>query len=249
MKTAIVLAACGLLVLTGCVQIKTETVIDEDGGGTITMDYTVSADVEEAFKELQTLDGGMDEDMGDVPVFDDSFDKAELEAKLKENGARLVAYENNMVDGQRKVHMEIAFKDPAGLEAGMGGVMSAGGSVGLFKTQDGNYVLRGVPTPETEEDEADAAEEMPAEEDMAKAMENAQKSMAVMGKLMAHMNEMVMEIRVTLPGDVISHNAMTLEGRTCVWRIDSSNMMSAQGMDEPEIVFSGEGLNIDAPVY
>jgi len=247
MKTAIVLAACGLLVLTGCVQIKTETVIDKNGGGTITMDYTVPADVEEAFKELKTLDGGMDEDMGDVPIFDDSFDKDAFESELKENGARLVAYENGMVDGQRKVHMEIAFKDPAGLEAGMGGALSAGGSIGLFKTQDGNYVLRGVPAPETEEDEA--AEELPAEEDMAKAMENAQKSMAVMGKLMAHMNEMVMEMRVTLPGDVISHNAMSLEGRTCVWRIDSSNMMSAQGMDEPEIVFSGEGLDIDVPVY
>ncbi|HPF35681.1 MAG TPA: hypothetical protein P5571_08400 [Candidatus Krumholzibacteria bacterium] len=248
MKTiALLLAPVLLLSLGGCIQLQNQTTLNGDGSGTVSLDYTMSTEVEGAFKELQTLDGGMNEDMGEVPMFDESFDKAALESKLKENGAKLTAFSNSVADGQRKVHIEISFKNPEGMEAALGGALAAGGALGLFKNQDGDYVLKGVPTPEAEgEDEADEA---PAQEDMAKAMENAQKSMAIMGKLMAHMNEISMDMRITVPGDVLSHNAHTLDGRTCIWHIDSSNMMSAQGMDEPEIVFSGKGLNIAAPNY
>lgn len=248
-KIATLLVLAVMAAAAGCIQLQTETVIDNKGGGTLTMNYTMSAEVEQAFQELKTIDSGMDEDMGDVPLFDDSFDKAGLEAKLKESGARLKSFENGIENGNRHAKLVVEFSDIDGMQAALGGAMGDSGSLAVFRTDDGNYVLRGVPGSGADDEEEEEAPDMSNPEDMSKAMENAQKSMAIMGKLMAHMNEMVMEMRITFPSDVISHNAHSLEGRTCIWRIDSSNMMSAQGMDEPEVVFSGQGVSIDAAQY
>ena len=67
--------------------------------------------------------------------------------------------------------------------------------------------------------------------------------MALMGKLMAHANELSASMRITFPSDVVEHNAHRLEGRTCIWEINSENMMSNQGM-EPHVVFKGGGVKI-----
>ena len=78
--------------------------------------------------------------------------------------------------------------------------------------------------------------------------EKAGKLMEVMGKLMASVSELAVTTRITVPGDVIEHNAPKLEGRTAIWEINAENMMTAgASMGSPEIVFSGKGLKFDAP--
>ncbi len=73
--------------------------------------------------------------------------------------------------------------------------------------------------------------------------------MELMGKLMGSMSELDVSMRITVPGDVIEHNAPKQEGRTLIWEINADNMMSAgASMGEPLIVFSGKGLKIDAPM-
>ena len=94
---------------------------------------------------------------------------------------------------------------------------------------------------EDDEDEAaDSAGESDAEMDPAQMG----KQMELMGKLMGAMSELDVRMSITVPGDIIATNAPAREGRTSVWTINSSNMMTA-GMDmEPEITFSGKGLKI-----
>jgi hypothetical protein len=76
-----------------------------------------------------------------------------------------------------------------------------------------------------------------------------QKSMEIMGKLMASASQLDVAMRITVPGEVVSNNAMRQEGNTLIWEINSSNMMTAGGGMEPEIVFSGKGLKISAPAW
>ncbi len=60
------------------------------------------------------------------------------------------------------------------------------------------------------------------------------------------MGELDISMKMTVPGDIIESNAPTVEGRTSIWNIDSSNMMSGNTDMEPNIVFSGKGLKIKA---
>ena len=63
-------------------------------------------------------------------------------------------------------------------------------------------------------------------------------------------SELDVTMKITVPGDVIKHNAPKIEGRTLIWEINGQNMMSTgEDFGEPEIIFSGKGLNIDAPAY
>jgi len=55
---------------------------------------------------------------------------------------------------------------------------------------------------------------------------------------------MDVRLEITVPGDIVSSNAPQTEGRTSIWSINSSNMMTAGQNTEPEIVFSGKGLKI-----
>ena len=52
------------------------------------------------------------------------------------------------------------------------------------------------------------------------------------------------KLEATVPGDVVSSNAPTVEGRTSIWSIDQSNMMQQDQDMDPEIVFSGKGLKL-----
>ena len=71
-----------------------------------------------------------------------------------------------------------------------------------------------------------------------------QKQMQVMGTLMGAMAELDVSLKITVPGDIIESNAPVQEGRTSIWAINSSNMMTAGQDMEPVITFSGKGLKI-----
>ncbi len=101
------------------------------------------------------------------------------------------------------------------------------------------------------------AGKQPAEEDadlkspgeMQGDYDASQKSMAALGKLLATAGEMDIVMRITVPGDVISSNAMRSEGRTLIWEITAENMMTVGPNLVPDVVFSGQGLSIDAPLW
>jgi hypothetical protein len=229
-------------------KMEMSTVLEKDGSGIYAFMMSMSTEVEEALHELASMDTGMDMDdeMGDMPDFRD-FDRDGFENQLRENGAELKSFSNEVADGVRTVAMEIAFKDFQGLRAAS--AMALGGSegaIGIEKLDSGDYLLHAVEQPaasEEEDAEEEAEPEMPGAEDMQAAMANAGRSMELMGKLMAHSSELSMIMKITLPGDVIEHNAHGLEGRTCVWKLNSENMMTSTGM-EPHIVFDGDGVDI-----
>ena len=232
------------VLLTGCMQMDMETVLDKNGGGTYAFTMTMSTEVEGALNELAAMDGGMGDEMDDMPDFA-NFDKSGFEKKLAKYDVKLKKFGNEIKDGNRTVHLALEFKSFEGLQASMAATMGGEDGVTITKMEDGNYLLE--PGDSTisfdEEEEEPEPEEEPSMEDMQAAMANAGKSMELMGKLMAHSDELSMTMKITLPSDVIEHNAPRIEGRTCIWDINAENMMSAEGM-EPRIVFSGDGVKI-----
>jgi hypothetical protein len=238
------------LVLGGCLQAKIDTTIAADGSGTLSMTYSMSAEVAKAMEEMAALGGekGMGEEMSLMPT---DIDRAEFEKACSESGVTLKKFEESSPDGGKKMDILLAFKSLDGLSEAMRKGMKGDndGSLAIFKRADGNYVLRAVKGAEGEDEEP--AEEPEAEETESPDadIENAGKMMELMGKLMGSISELDVAMRVTVPGDVIQHNAPKLEGRTMIWEINAENMMTAgASMGEPEIVFSGKGLKIDAPM-
>lgn len=241
------------LATTGCLQLESAAVIDKDGSGTLDITYTVPLDVEEAIKELSTLDAGKDQDMGMPPLFDDGFDISEMKSELTPLGVKVKDYTNGVENGSRVIRMSLAFDDIDGLQAALENAGGSDSAMGLRRLPDGNYYFGEVETAGTYDEEEDDYEEVMPDmddmedmEDMGAAMKNVARSMELMGVLMSRADEMIISWRITVPGDIIRHNAQQVEGRTCVWKLDSSGMMSGD-MDAPEIVFSGEGLKIKAP--
>ena len=232
----------GALALSGCIQLHSDTVIDEDGSGTASLTMSVSTDVAEAIKEMQAMETGQSEDM-DFPMFED-IKKDEIAEAGKDHGVKVAKFEKNVVDGRQTLEMVLDFETLEGLSFVMNKAMGGGmgGGYAIFDAGDGNFVLRAhdYGFPEEPEEEEEAEEETPAEQDP----EQMQKQMEVMGKLMASISELDVSFKITVPGDIVESNAPAVEGRTSTWAIDSSNMMQQDQNTEPEIVFAGKGLKI-----
>ena len=238
------------LVLGGCLQAKIDTTVAADGSGTLSMSYSMSAEVAKAMEELAAMGGdtGMSNDMDFMPT---DLDRAEFEKACRANDVTLKKFDTSSPDGGKKMDIVLAFKSLDGLN----GVMRDGmkekndGSFSIFKRADGNYVLRSVKGEASDEPEVEEEVETEVDDSPEKSMENAGKAMELMGKLMGSMSELDVSMRITVPGDVIEHNAPKQEGRTLIWEINADNMMTAgASMGEPLIVFSGKGLKIDAPM-
>ncbi len=239
------------LLLTGCVHMHMETDIAKDGSGTFTMTYSMSETVAQSLKELEELGMPGQQDMDDAPTFDD-FKKEEIEKACKEHNVKLQKFEHTTVDGRESLEMVLAFKNPNDLADALATTMEEQGGMRLFKTTSGDYTLRMVEMPETEEDDEDDVEEDDDSQEMTQMdPEKMGKSMEIMGKLMDSLSELDVAMRITVPGEILEHNAQRVEGRTLIWEINSSNMMTMSDETdmEPDIVFSSEGVKIDAPLW
>ena len=253
MKRIVTLGLLALvLTATGCLQLESNAVIEKDGSGTLDITFTVPLDVEQALRELSQLDAGMDEDMGTPPMFDENFDISELKADLSPHGVEVKDYVNGVEGDSRVTSLTLAFKDVDGMQAALEGAGGSDGAMGIRRMSDGNFYLGEVEASYhfDEADEEEAYEEPSMEDlenmDMGAAMQDAARSMELMGVLMSRASDLSLVWRITVPGDVIRHNAQQVEGRTCVWAFDSSGMMSGS-MESPEVVFSSQGVKIDAP--
>ncbi len=239
--------AIGILALGGCLQMHSTTVINKDGSGNATLKVSLSQSVAEALKEMKDMDMDSGQEMPDFS----KIDKAELEKAGKKHGVTITKFAHENTEGREGFTVEMKFKDLKGLSYMMNNVMGEGdkgGGLGIFDAGDGNLVLRSAEY-DFPEEEKKIEEEAVAEEDT--AMDKAdmdpakmQKSMELMGKLMGAISELDVRMEFTVPGDIVSSNAPTTEGRTAIWTINSGNMMTTGQDMEPEIVFSGKGLKI-----
>ena len=246
---AALLVAAAALTLSGCIQMHSATTIEKDGSGTASFQLSFSQGVSEALKEMQTMDMDMGSDM-EMPDFS-KVDKEELEKAAKEHGVKITRFSRDPVDGRETLAVEMSFEDLKGLSFMMNRVMGEGsdnGGFGIFDNGDGNFILMSA-TYEYPGQEAEAAEETVETESTSEMdPEMMGKQMELMGKLMASMSELSVHMEITVPGDIVKSNAPKVEGRTSIWTVDSTNMMSMQGESdmEPEIVFSAKGLKIKA---
>ncbi|PIV80514.1 hypothetical protein COW53_09280 [bacterium CG17_big_fil_post_rev_8_21_14_2_50_64_8] len=235
--------AAALLALGGCMQLHSTTIVNKDGSGTVTMKISLSQSVAEALKEMSELDPDSDQKMPDFS----SIDRDEMEKAAKKHGVKITKFSKGDQDGHMILDLGMEFKDLKGLSYVMDHAMGEGGNdgMGIFDAGDGNLVLRSTqydfPTDEDEKS-VEVESEMPDTSDMDPA--KMQKMMELTGKLMGAISEMDVRLEITVPGDIVSSNAPQTEGRTSIWSINSSNMMTAGQNTEPEIVFSGKGLKI-----
>lgn len=241
MKKMLILIALLGLSATGCVQMHMDTTIGKDGSGTMSMSYGMSPTVAEALAELAELPGS---DADQAPTLED-FDKDAIEAACKKHDCKLKKFSIN--DDKTQASFEIEFSSLENLSKALADGQAGGGAGGfaLYKTADGNYTIDSY---EYESAEAVAEEEA---EDTATDMsqmdpEAMQKSMAIMGKMMAAISELDVQMKITVPGEVLENNAHRVEGNTLIWEVNAENMMQVGGDMEPHIVFSGKGLNIPA---
>jgi len=224
--------------------------MDRNGGGTYAVTYSMSTEVKNALAEMSELGGGGGMPTQDMPDMDE-IDEGELRRICKENDVELTEFERSGKDGVETVKMAFAFKDLDGLNAAVSSAMGKGGSgIALYRTAEGDYVLKGAQDPEpTEAEMEEAAMEQPAAAGMESMdMEKIGRITELSGKLMASIGEMDVVFRITPPGEILSHNAPAVEDGACVWRINAQNMMQASDLD-PEIIFSGKGLDLEAPAW
>jgi hypothetical protein len=230
----------GLGLLTGCVTFHSTIVIEPNGSGTCTLNYSVSESVKEALAEAGSM-GGEGKDMPSI----EDFKREDMEKRAKENGVTITSFDHQTADGRETLAIGMKFKDVTGLSRVMHVVGGDGGVMAILRNTEGNYVLTSIPDPNPPADEP----EEPAEKsDVPATPEDPAKAMELMGKLMQSISELDVRMEITVPGDVLSSSAPAVEGRTSVWAINAANMMEAQNMSmEPEITFSKQGVNIDAP--
>lgn len=242
MKKMMLLLVLTGLFATGCVQMHMDTVLEKDGSGTLTMMYAMSPTVAEALAELSDMPG--DKSGGEAPTLAD-FDQDTMKKACKRHDCELKKFALNGDNTQ--LSFEIAFSSLENLSKALVDGQSAGGAGGfaLYRTADGNYTIDSYEYESAEGESEEEAEETVV--DMSDADPEAmQKSMAVMGKLMGAISELDVQMKITVPNDIISHNAHRVEGRTLIWEINASNMMQMGDDMEPRIVFSGQGLDIPA---
>jgi len=237
----------------GCVKLHSDTVIKDDGSGTAVMEIGIGQAMLEAVREMQELDPGSGGDM-DMPDFSD-IKRDRIEKAVKPYDVTVTEFEHSSTDEKESIRIGFAFKDLKGLSAAMAATMDqdAEQGMGIYATDDGNYVLKSavydfsdMPRPEGEDEEE--AEEVDPDAPTEQTPEQMQRQMELLGKMMAAMSEMDIQIRITVPGDIIETNAPQQEGRTSIWSVNSSNMMTAGSDMDPVIKFSGKGLEIKSVI-
>jgi len=248
-RTLVALLAVSLLMGGGCMKIHTDTTIEKDGSGTATLYFSMAKEVAEAMEELSDMPNSQ---MDEAPPSPTAITKDEVEKAAAQYGVKVKKFEKFTDADRDGFEMELAFEHLQDLSYVLAGVMGGGeDALCLFSTGDGNFLL--TSTKLDLPDEPDEEFEVEAEADAAASpddmsQEDMQKSMAVMQKMMAHMSDLDILMKITVPGDVIESNAPQVDGRTSIWKVDSSNMMEQQGELEPMITFSGKGVKIKAPL-
>jgi hypothetical protein len=245
-RALIVLAALGLITVGGCVKMHSETVIENDGSGSATMHFSMPKDVAQAMQEIGDMPGAQ---MDDAPPSPSQVTEAKVKEIASKYDVKVKTFKKIDSDEREGFEMELEFDRVDDVSYVLAGIMGGGDDgMGIYSTGDGNYRLASVKLDLPEASDEEAAAEATAESESTEMNdEEMQKSMELMQTMMGHMAELDVLMKITVPGDVIESNAPQVEGRTSIWKIDSTNMMNAQNDMEPSILFSGKGVKIKAP--
>jgi|GEM_PF-1188664 len=243
------------LVLAGCVQLNSDTVIKDDGSGTANLTMSLSPGMAEAIKEMDDLGMNDGQDM-EMPEFED-ISREDLEKACKGHGVKVTKFDKDTADGNMSLDVALEFQDLKGLSYVMGSLMGedVGDGMGIYETADGNFVLKQTVYDFAAEAVAENEEMVEAEIEDEAAVdsgalsmtdeEKAQKQMALMGKMMGAMAELDIKFTITVPGEVIESNAPVVDGKTSIWAVNAGNMMSQDNSNmEPVIKFSSKGLKL-----
>ncbi len=228
---------------SGCVHMHMDTVIDADGGGTCTVTYAIGRDVADAVAALNELGAGPTTER--LPSLD-GLSREAVARICATHGVTLVDHRYLGDAAGERLALSLSFADVADLSAVLDELGDDGGSdiMRIDRNADGSYTLRAAPAPPGGAGAPDNSTDRrpPATVD---ELERMQRSMPHLGVLMAHLDELDVLMTITVPGDVISSNAMEVEGRTSIWNVNAANVghADAGGMD-PVITFSGDGVSI-----
>ena len=232
---------------SGCVKMHVDTVIEQDGSGTCTIQYGISHEVAEAFARIDQSGAGMGLDSSPPQLQD--LDRAQVEAACRQAGVELLEHRLADEAGAMNLTIKLGFEEVGrlsdALDALLGGdeVDDEAQRLGIFAAGDGDFVLKTVPVDRAPRDEDEDLDEFePATPGDMAAM---QEVMQHMETLMASLEQMDLRLSFTVPGEVIHSNAMEVEGRTSIWTVNAANMMQSEEMDmSPEIRFAGKGLSL-----
>jgi hypothetical protein len=245
MRRSLLLLVPVLALLGGCVHFHSAIEIGPDGAGTCTMSYAMSRSVAEAIAEMEALSPAAEGEQH-APTLSD-FDRTEMEKRARDNGVTIRKFEQKTVDGRETLTIEMAFTTVTGLSRVLD--QASDGTVLTILREGDNYRLTSIPDPNPPAPAEEPESESPAAAEAAGSPEDSAKMMQVMGKLMQSIEELDIRFEVTVPGDIVESNAPQVEGRTSIWAITAENMMESQGEGmDPEIIFAGGGVKIDAPV-
>ncbi len=259
-RSLLALAVLAMTLGTGCMQIHIDTDIGPDGSGTATISYQVSREVADALAKLEEAGGagGMTGDIGETPALDD-LDRERVDAAASDSGVEVEEFTRTDDASGQSLRIVVAFDHLDELSAFLNSTTASDAGedtrdeLRIARTDDGNFLLHTVSVPVPESERTDAAADTGPEGDAGDApggvdeMAQMQDSMQYVGVLMGAMDQLDVRMTFTVPGEVLSSNAMEVDGRTSIWAINAANMMQAQqGMEmEPEIVFSSEGLSLE----
>ncbi|MFO7653471.1 MAG: hypothetical protein R6X25_06580 [Candidatus Krumholzibacteriia bacterium] len=232
-----------LLVAGGCVQVSMVTEIQDDGSGTSVISYSMSDQVANALEELAAMENSPTGE--GVPSFDE-LTRERVEATARAHGASLESFERERDGGRQGATMKIAFENVEQLSRTLNELGEGGDELLVIRpTGDGDYLLAAIPDPRAGAEAEDDEDEEEAADPGVYDPESMQRAMELTGQLMANLSELEMEMKITVPGDILESSAHRVDGRTAVWRVDSSNMMSMQDGDfDPRVRFSGKGVKI-----
>jgi hypothetical protein len=227
--------------MAGCVQMDMNYDIKKDGSGTLVMSMALSDVVYEAI----AIQAG-DDDLAILGSVMD-MDKKAMEKAIKGHGVKVKKLEKKDIDGRETTIIALDFESLEGLSFALNALgMGGGGGTAIVDAGEGNYAYRPYEYAFPEEDDAGEEEDedlMGGMEDM--DMETMEKQMEIMGKMRMAMGELDISMEITVPGDIVTSNAPIVEGRTSIWKINATSMMSGETDMEPNIVFSSKGLKLE----
>jgi hypothetical protein len=216
----LLVASVSLPLLSGCLDVRQDLVLNPDGSGTMALRYTVPATTVASFSSSETTNA--------FPSFTASDIRRDL-AVYHPFGVQVLDAQVGNKDGGRQVFIRLGFDDVRTLALT---TFFQDNRLSLTRQPDGQWLLeqRLVP-PRAGELDLDLA---PPGGDAGPGFPEGFQA----------------TFTVTAPGDIRETNAASVEGRTARWHLEDDGgptaIRFAQG--EPmRLLFSGEGLAIPEP--
>lgn len=197
-----------LIVCNACVQVEHDLTLNEDGSGVLCLEYGVSelriADME-AFVELSDI--ATSEGVGYTSPLKHFTEQAVRNAFLehREHGVSLRSLSSRTENGWKFMRMEVAFESLDGLAKTR---FVDARTVSLRKTKTGDFLYSIRPNPSGG----------PAGGPLAATPELAE--------------EFRLQLRVTLPGEIMKTNGSQVSGQTVEWYFDGTE--GAELMEHPK---------------